>query len=121
MALKTTLNETEHRYEAHVDGELAGFAEYRSTASAIVFTHTEVDDRFEGQGVGSALARSPSTRCGRAAACRVVPRCPFIKAWIDKHPEYADPGVAVRPTPARRTRARSYAQSCAQATPCLCT
>ena len=57
MAVEITLNEPEHRYEAHVDGELAGFAVFRLQGDRIVFTHTEVDDRFEGQGVGSQLAR----------------------------------------------------------------
>ena len=90
MAIKTTLNETEHRYEAHVDGELAGFARYQLDGERIVFTHTEVDDRFEGQGVGSQLARFALDEVRARGGLRVVPRCPFIKSWIEKHPEYAD-------------------------------
>ena len=45
------------RFEAHLDGKLAGFAEYQLTDELVVFTHTEVDPAFEGNGVGSALAR----------------------------------------------------------------
>ena len=45
------------RYEARLDGALAGFAEYQLTDELIVFTHTEVDPAFEGRGIGSALAR----------------------------------------------------------------
>ena len=56
----------------------------------IVFTHTEVDDRFEGHGVGSALARvRPRRRTRRGHPPRGA-ACPFIKGWIDKHPDYAD-------------------------------
>jgi predicted GNAT family acetyltransferase len=79
-----------HRYEAHLDGELAGFAEYQLTDQLVVFTHTEVDDRFEGRGVGSALARFALDDVRAAGSRQVLPLCPFIKAWIGKHPDYTD-------------------------------
>jgi len=90
MALAITLNEPEHRYEAHVDGELAGFAVFSMRGDRIVFTHTEVDDRFEGQGVGSKLARHSLDDVRERGSLRVVPQCPFIRSWIEKHPDYAD-------------------------------
>ena len=90
MSVKTTLNESAGRYEAHVDGELAGFAEFERDGDRIVFTHTEVDDAFEGHGVGSALARGALDDVRARGGLRVVPRCPFIKAWIEKHPDYDD-------------------------------
>jgi len=79
-----------HRFEA-VDGigVVAGFAAYRRDGDRIVFTHTEVDDAFEGHGVGSVLVRA-ALDAVRAEGLRVVPQCPFVKAWIEKHPEYAD-------------------------------
>ena len=77
------------RYEAWLDGELAGVAVYQSTPTATVFTHTEVDDRFEGRGVGSALARGALDDV-RAHGLGVVPLCPFIKGWIGKHADYQD-------------------------------
>jgi predicted GNAT family acetyltransferase len=83
-------NESEHRYEAYVDGERAGFAAYELDDKRIVFTHTEVDDRFEGHGVGSRLARGALDDVRAEGTHRVVPRCPFIKDWIDKHPDYQD-------------------------------
>jgi predicted GNAT family acetyltransferase len=73
-----------------VDGELAGAAYYELDEKRIVFTHTEVDDRFEGHGVGSTLARFALDDVRAEGTHRVVPRCPFIKGWIDKHPDYAD-------------------------------
>ncbi|MFM9441249.1 GNAT family N-acetyltransferase [Streptomyces acidiscabies] len=79
------------RYEARIDGgsEVAGFAEYIRTAELIVFVHTEVSPAHEGQGIGSALART-SLDEARAAGLRVLATCPFYSAWIDRHPAYAD-------------------------------
>jgi predicted GNAT family acetyltransferase len=77
------------RYVAVLDGEQAGFVSYRRDGDRIVFLHTEVDDRFEGRGVGSALVRR-SLEAARAAGRTVVPRCPFYRAWLDRHPGYAD-------------------------------
>ena len=88
--VQTSKNEAENRYEAWVDGELAGAAYYELDEKRIVFTHTEVDDRFEGHGVGSTLARFALDDVRADGTRRVVPRCPFIKGWIDKHPDYAD-------------------------------
>jgi predicted GNAT family acetyltransferase len=90
MALAITLNEPEHRYEADVDGELAGFAVFRMRGDRIVFTHTEVDDRFEGQGIGSALARGVLD-AARGDGLGVLPYCPFIAGYIRGHPDdYVD-------------------------------
>ena len=83
-------NPSENRYEAYLDGEQAGFAAYRLTQDTIVFTHTEVDDELEGHGVGSALARAALDDVRRDGTRRVEPLCPFIKAWIDGHRDYAD-------------------------------
>lgn len=83
-----------NRFEAHIDGDLAGFAEYQLADGLIVFTHTEVDESFEGKGVGSALARAAldAVRAGEEplGPRRVIATCPFIKGWIDKHPDYSD-------------------------------
>ena len=81
--------EGSQRYEARVGGELAGIAEYRRRDGRTVFTHTEVADEFEGQGVGGALARTALDDV-RARGERVVPVCPFIAEWIERHPDYDD-------------------------------
>jgi predicted GNAT family acetyltransferase len=86
----TSHNPSLSRYEAHIDGELAGFAEYQLTDALVIFTHTEVDDRFEGKGVGSALARFGLDDVRAAGTRKVLPLCPFIKGWIGKHPDYVD-------------------------------
>ena len=85
-----TDNPEESRYEARVDGELAGFSEYHLTKASIVFTHTKVFDEFEGHGVGSKLARGALDDVRAKGGRDVVPVCPFIHAWIDDHPDYAD-------------------------------
>jgi len=77
------------RYEVTVDGELAGFAEYREIEGARVFTHTEVFDAHEGKGVGSALARGALDDV-RARGRRLVALCPFIAAHLERHGEYDD-------------------------------
>ena len=78
------------RFEAHLDGELAGFAAYQAADDLIMFTHTEVDDAFEGEGVGSALARGALDAVRADGSRKVLPRCPFIRGWIEKHPDYQD-------------------------------
>jgi predicted GNAT family acetyltransferase len=82
-------NAAEQRFEILVAGELAGFARYQRMDGEVALTHTEIDDRFEGQGLGSALARSVLDSL-REAGTKVLPYCPFIRGWIDRHPEYLD-------------------------------
>lgn len=77
------------RWEARVDGDLAGVAAYEREDGVVVFTHTVVTDVFEGQGIGSALART-ALDAARAEGLAVVPRCSFIAGWIEHHPDYAD-------------------------------
>jgi uncharacterized protein len=83
-----TRNEDESRWEARIGGELAGFAAYQLTDELVVFTHTEVDPAFEGKGVGGALARSALDEVAAEGTRKVMPLCPFIKAWIQRHPAY---------------------------------
>ncbi|OWY62058.1 GNAT family N-acetyltransferase [cyanobacterium TDX16] len=79
----------QHRYEARIDGDLMGIAEYRLGDGQITFTHTEVADAAEGKGVGGRLVRTALDEA-RARGLRVRPQCPFVRSYIEKHPEYAD-------------------------------
>lgn len=81
-------NEKESRYEVEVDGEIA-VADYRKSGDRIEFTHTKVPESLEGQGVGSALARA-GLEHARREGLAVVPTCPFIASYIDRHPEYQE-------------------------------
>ncbi|HEX5089423.1 MAG TPA: GNAT family N-acetyltransferase [Nocardioides sp.] len=88
--VEVTDNEAEKRYEARVDGELAGVAFYDTADDLIVFTHTEVEESYEGKGVGSTLARAALDGVRADGRRKVIARCPFIKGWIDRHPDYQD-------------------------------
>jgi predicted GNAT family acetyltransferase len=77
------------RYEVLDDGTLAGFAEYGDQGDVRIFAHTEVLPAFEGRGVGSALARGALDEV-RGSGRTLVAKCPFIRAYIERHPEYAD-------------------------------
>ena len=82
-------NADESRYEIYVDGDRAGVAAYRDEDGRRVFTHTMVEDDYEGQGVGSRLAAAALDDT-RARGMTVVARCPFIRDYIERHPAYAD-------------------------------
>jgi predicted GNAT family acetyltransferase len=81
--------EDRDRYEVLIDGELAGFAQYIRKGGRYVFVHTEIDPRFEGRGLGSILAQRALDDV-RAQGAPVVPLCPFIAGYLEKHPEYDD-------------------------------
>ncbi|MCW3816921.1 N-acetyltransferase [Micromonospora sp. DR5-3] len=84
------------RFEARDEaGKLAGLVTYQLTGNIIAYTHTEVDPEFEGQGVGSTLARTVMDDA-RAKGRTVVPICPFLSGWLEKHPEYEN--IVVRST-----------------------
>jgi predicted GNAT family acetyltransferase len=87
----TTLanNPAAHRYELHVAGALAGFAEYNLLKDAVMFTHTEVLPAYEGQGIGSKLARFALDDV-RRQGLHAIPVCQFIAGYIRRHPEYLD-------------------------------
>jgi predicted GNAT family acetyltransferase len=83
-------NVAQHRYEASIDGQLAGYAEYNLLTDAVMFTHTEVLPAHEGKGVGSAIARHVLDDA-RARQLHVIPVCQFIAGYIRKHRDaYAD-------------------------------
>ncbi|MGX5694814.1 GNAT family N-acetyltransferase [Agromyces soli] len=75
------------RYEVLVDGAVAGFAMYRAEPGRTVFTHTIVRPEYEGRGLGSRLARFALDDVV-ARGDRIVPECPFIRAYLERHPEY---------------------------------
>jgi predicted GNAT family acetyltransferase len=82
-------NAGSHRYEIQADGATAGFTAYEPTSTARSFTHTEIDTVFEGKGLGSVLVRQ-ALDATRADGLSVLPFCPFVRAYIERHPEYRD-------------------------------
>jgi predicted GNAT family acetyltransferase len=96
-------HQSEHRYEITVAGRPAGYTAYldrpggEGGGQRRVFIHTETDPNYEGQGLGSVLARAALADV-RASGRRAVAVCPFIAAYLKRHPEEAD--IVDRATPA---------------------
>ena len=81
-------NEEAGRFEAEVAGETA-FAAYRRRGATITFTHTEVPPEIGHHGVGGRIAQV-ALDSAREQGLTVIPRCPFIAAYIKEHPKYQD-------------------------------
>jgi len=81
-------NKPHHRFELVVEGHLAA-AYYKPDGNVITFVHTEVPPELGGKGVGSKLVQAALDRV-RSEGMKVIAECPFVKAWIGKHPEYKD-------------------------------
>jgi predicted GNAT family acetyltransferase len=79
----------QHRYEIRDGEQVLGVAAYERRGDTWVFTHTEVDQDSGQSGLGSTLVRGALDDV-RAQGGSVVPRCPFVKGWIERHPDYAD-------------------------------
>ena len=77
------------RVELFVSDQLAGLVTYVRSGDAVTIAHTEVRPGFEGRGLGARLAKF-ALDDARRRGLRVVPRCPFVAAYIRRHPEYAD-------------------------------
>jgi len=75
------------RYELRLGGRLIGHAAYRRCNGRIAYTHTEVDESCQGRGLGSRLAAVALADAARENL-EVVPLCPFIAYYIERHPEY---------------------------------
>lgn len=91
-------NPGESRFELRVDGELVGWSDYRPAGESVIIADTEIDERREGEGLGSVLVRGALDRI-RANGKTVIPTCPFTAAFIQRHPEYVevvDPSLRVQ-------------------------
>jgi hypothetical protein len=75
------------RYELSIDGEVVGFSAYRARPSLIAFVHTEVDERLQGRGLADRLIRF-ALEDARTRGLAVLPFCPFVKAFIERHREF---------------------------------
>ena len=82
-------NPAASRFEMESGGAVA-FVEYgRAGGGPIALLHTEVPEALSGQGVGSKLVRGVLDAL-RAEGAKVVPRCEFVAAYVERHPEYRD-------------------------------
>jgi uncharacterized protein len=77
-----------NRFELDRDGHTA-VAYYQLSPGVITFTHTEVPAELSGHGIGSELVRG-ALAAARARGLKVVPKCPFVAAYMAKHPQFND-------------------------------
>ncbi|MFL6090224.1 MAG: GNAT family N-acetyltransferase [Aeromicrobium sp.] len=90
MSVEVRHNADAERYEIFVDGQMAGLTEAQPLdGDVVLFPHTEIDSAFEGQGLASKLVAGALDDI-RARGLRIEVTCPYILAWLPKHPEYAD-------------------------------
>jgi uncharacterized protein len=85
---RTVRHPERQRYEVFIGGEPAGFVAYQDTGQLIVFTHTEVDPRFEGQGLGELVRQALDDI--RSHGIPVLPLCPFVEQGMTAHPDDHD-------------------------------
>jgi len=81
-------NPATHRFEIELDGQTA-FAEYSLVHGGIILPHTVVPEAFEGKGIGGRLARY-AMQYARDHELKIIPLCPFMAAYMTKHPETHD-------------------------------
>ena len=81
-------NRERHRFELEVEGVIA-FASYEREDGIVTFTHTIVPAKLQGRGIGSKLIKG-ALAVVRAEGLKVAPECPFVRAYIEKHPEQQD-------------------------------
>lgn len=84
-----TENTEARRFELFLDGEVAGHASYRVRDGITVVTHSEVDPRFQGRGLGGVLARQTLDQL-RSQQARVIPACPFFAKYVSQHHDWDD-------------------------------
>lgn len=81
------------RFSISVDGQKVGFTEFldHSTdqGNQRIFPHTEVDEEFGGRGLATILI-AEALHATKAAGLRIVPVCPMVAAYVEKHLEYSD-------------------------------
>lgn len=85
----TTVTAEPERFTIAVDGKQVGKAEFLDRGGRRVFTHTEVDKNYEGRGLATILI-AQALRETRDAGLRIVPKCPMVIAYLQKHDEYQD-------------------------------
>lgn len=87
--LRVVDNAELNRYEVYVGSVLAGFTDYHAQPGLVTLKHTEIDPAFEGRGIGSRLVAGTLDHI-RERGAGVLPICPFVRAYLQRHPEYGD-------------------------------
>lgn len=86
---QTTVTEESDQFTIAVDGQQVGKAEFAERDGTRVFTHTEVDKEFGGRGLATILI-GEALQATRDAGLRIVPECPMVANYVEKHAEFSD-------------------------------
>jgi uncharacterized protein len=86
---RVTDNPDERRYELWLGTTRAGLIEYLAEPDTVLLVHTEIDPAFAGQGLGERLVAGAIDDL-RARGLKLVPLCPFVRAYLRRHPDQAD-------------------------------
>jgi predicted GNAT family acetyltransferase len=89
MDVRVTDDPAEQRYEVFADEALAGWTMYRARPGLVAFVHTEIATEYEGEGLASRLIAF-ALNDARARGLAVLPFCPFVNGYMQRHPEYVD-------------------------------
>jgi predicted GNAT family acetyltransferase len=83
---KLIRNEAKHRYEYRIDGKIA-YVAYEEENGTLRLIRTFVPKALEGKGIAGALVQDIMEEIGKRGL-RMKPACPYIIAYVEKHPEY---------------------------------
>jgi predicted GNAT family acetyltransferase len=79
----------EHRYELWIGDDRAGVIEYGTRPGVVELIHTEIEPTFEGRGLGTRLIAGALDDI-RTRGLGLIPTCPFVRAYLRRHPEARD-------------------------------
>ena len=87
--VRVVRNDQEQRYEAYLGDELAGVLKFVPTDVGLDLQHTVVERDHRGQGIGEQLAVA-ALSAARESGEHIIPSCPYLSDYIERHPEHAD-------------------------------
>ncbi len=77
------------RFEVSVDGQVAGFTQFVDVGGQRIFFHTEIGEEFGGRGLAAVVVEQALTAT-RGDGLRIVPVCPYVKKYVQKHHDFDD-------------------------------
>ncbi|CAN5389310.1 GNAT family N-acetyltransferase [soil metagenome] len=90
MATEVVQDAPQNRFQLLLDGQYVGETDYILRDDTIASTHTEIDPGHQGEGLAAELVRGALNLVRAETDLRVVAKCPYMSAWIGKHPDYQD-------------------------------
>lgn len=88
-SIEVRRNDEESRYVIEVDGEPAGFTEFRNRDGVLTMPHTQIDSAFEGRGLAKILVTGALDDI-RERGEQIIAVCPYVQGFVEKNPQYAD-------------------------------